>query len=88
MAKYDPDIRKYGDDGVVTETYARQFADENDMTFISPYNDALVAAGQGTMGIELETQMENPADVVFNCTGRRWTALWRRVLLEVCLAKC
>lgn len=69
MAQYDADIRKYGDDGVITETYARQYAADNNMIFVSPYNDPFVAAGQGTIGVELERQLEKPADVVFVALG-------------------
>lgn len=69
MAQYDVDIRKYGDDGVITETHARQYAADNGMIFVSPYNDPFVAAGQGTIGVELDRQLETPADVVFVALG-------------------
>ena len=50
---------------VIGETYdeceakARQVAHELQKTFISPYNDPLVIAGQGTIGIELREQVPN-----------------------------
>lgn len=69
IAQYGINIQTYGDDGVVTETHARQYAAERGMTFVSPYNDLLVAAGQGTIGVELERQMERPADLVFVALG-------------------
>jgi len=69
MAQYDADIRKHGNDGVITETHARRYAADNGMTFISPYNDIGVAAGQGTIGVELTQQMDAPADVVFVALG-------------------
>jgi len=36
-----------------TESEAISFAENNDMTYISPYNDELVVAGQGTIGLEI-----------------------------------
>jgi threonine dehydratase len=35
------------------EAAGRQFADENHKTWVSPYNDGQVIAGQGTIGLEL-----------------------------------
>ena len=69
IAQYDADIRQFGDDGVVTEAHARHFAEQHGMTYVSPYNDPLVAAGQGTIGIELVAQLDAPADVVFVALG-------------------
>ncbi|MEM7129145.1 MAG: threonine/serine dehydratase [Chloroflexota bacterium] len=69
MAQYGADIRAHGNDGLITETYARRYATEQGMTFVSPYNDPLVAAGQGTIGVELVQQMPVPADVVFVALG-------------------
>ena len=41
----------------VAETRARQVADETNRVFVSPYNDMLVIAGQGTMGVEIGHEM-------------------------------
>ncbi|HEV2125008.1 MAG TPA: pyridoxal-phosphate dependent enzyme, partial [Chloroflexota bacterium] len=46
------EVRIYGDDGVVTERYARRYAAENRLAYVSPYNDLEVVAGQGTVGVE------------------------------------
>ena len=56
-----------GEDCVVAEMAARQFAEENRMTYISPYNDVEVIAGQGTIGAEL-AQLER-VDAVFVALG-------------------
>ncbi len=48
----------YGDDCVQAEIFARNYAEKRNLTYISPYNDLLVVAGQGTIGIELEKQIE------------------------------
>ncbi len=36
------------------EIYARKVATDNDMTYVSPYNDPVVVAGQGTVGKEID----------------------------------
>jgi threonine dehydratase len=50
------------------EAKARQVAAELQKTFISPYNDPLVVAGQGTIGIELIEQIPN-LEVVLVAVG-------------------
>jgi threonine dehydratase len=42
------------------ETWARRLAEESGKTFISPYNDEEVIAGQGTIGLEIS---EDLADI-------------------------
>ncbi len=69
MRRYGADIREHGDDGVVTEQHARAYAEQHGKTFVSPYNDILVAAGQGTVAVELVAQMPAPADVVLVALG-------------------
>jgi threonine dehydratase len=57
-----------GKDCVETEIYAREYATENRMTYIPPYNDPEVIGGQGTIGIELAHQLDQ-IDVVFVSVG-------------------
>jgi threonine dehydratase len=59
IQRYGAEVRYYGDDSVVTENYARQFALEHSMTYVSPYNDEVIVAGQGSIGVELTRQLEN-----------------------------
>jgi threonine dehydratase len=47
-----------GDDCVETEVHARDLAHRKGWTWISPYNDPAVVAGQGTIGPELLEQVE------------------------------
>ena len=61
---YDVEIKLYGTDCVQTEMYAREIAEKKKLTFISPYNDTRIIAGQGTIGVELERQLSN-IDAVF-----------------------
>ncbi|MEM7797836.1 MAG: threonine/serine dehydratase, partial [Chloroflexota bacterium] len=69
ISQYGVDIIKHGQDGVETENYARQYADENGYVYISPYNDLDVIGGQGTIGIELTAELEKPADHIFVALG-------------------
>jgi threonine dehydratase len=39
------------------EAAGRKFAEENHKTWVSPYNDELVIAGQGTIGLEVEREV-------------------------------
>ena len=65
---YKADLTYHGTDMGVTESYARKFAIENGRLFISPYNDARIIGGQGTIGIELESQIKK-IDAVFVPVG-------------------
>jgi len=62
------DVRFFGKDGLDTELHAREYAQENDMVYLSPYNDADVIAGQGTCGVEIARQLAD-IDAVFIAVG-------------------
>ena len=64
IRQYGADLRIQGDDSVRTEAYARAYALEQGMVYISPYNDQHVVGGQGTIGIELCRQSERVAVVL------------------------
>jgi len=68
IAAYGAKVRVYGQDCVLTEEYARAYAEHHGMAYISPYNDAAVIAGQGTIGVELHRQLEQ-IDAVFAALG-------------------
>lgn len=57
-----------GDDCIKAERAARRAAEEQGLIFISPYNDPQVIGGQGTIGIELERQLDG-IDAVFVPVG-------------------
>lgn len=65
---YGGEVRFFGTDGLDTEQHARSFAERNDMTYLSPYNDAEVIAGQGTCGVEIVEQMPD-VEIVFVAVG-------------------
>ncbi len=62
------DLEYHGDDAGITESFARKFAVDNNLPFISPYNDLKVIGGQGTVGAELNRQIEK-IDAVFVPVG-------------------
>jgi len=61
-------IVRAGEDPLTAELAARRAAEESGRVFISPYNDVDVAAGQGTIGVELLRQLEG-LDAVFVAVG-------------------
>lgn len=62
------EVRFFGTDGLDTELHARGFAVENGMTYLSPYNDLAVIAGQGSCGVEIAKQLSH-VDAVFIAVG-------------------
>ena len=61
-------LHRAGDDPLAAELAARRAAAESGRVFISPYNDADVAAGQGTIAVELHRQVAE-LDAVFVAVG-------------------
>ncbi len=55
-------------DGLAAELAARAAAERSGQVFVSPYNDPLIVAGQGTIGLELSEQVPD-LDAVFIATG-------------------
>jgi len=68
IESYGARIRKVGHDPLEAELAARAAAKESERTYISPYNDLQVVAGQGTIGVELLRQIDD-LDAVFIATG-------------------
>ena len=58
----------HGTDGLDTEIFARRQAQQQGATYISPYNDEAVIAGQATVGVELLEQ-DPQLDSVFVAVG-------------------
>ncbi len=50
-------LRLIDDDPGLVETIARRAADETGRVYVSPYNDAQVIGGQGTVAVELRRQL-------------------------------
>ena len=57
IRRYGVDVRVMGREPAQTESLARLLAAEARMSYISPYNDLDVIAGQGTVGEEIVQQL-------------------------------
>ena len=57
IKRYGAEVRVLGRDPAQTESLARTLAADEGMTYISPYNDLDVIAGQGTIGQEIVSQL-------------------------------
>lgn len=68
MRRYGAAVRFAGDDSLVSELAARAYADEQNLAYVSPYNDPDVVAGQGTVGVEIARQLPD-LDAVFVAVG-------------------
>jgi threonine dehydratase len=62
------EVRFFGSDCAETEVHARQYAVQKGMSYVSPYNDLQIIGGQGTIGLELETQLDT-IDAAFISLG-------------------
>lgn len=58
-----------GTDTSVAEMTARRFGADNGVLYISPYNDPLIIAGQGTIGKEVLEDVPGPVDAVVVSVG-------------------
>jgi threonine dehydratase len=68
IEEYGARIQRAGNDPLEAELAARKAALQQRKVFISPYNDALVMAGQGTIAVELLRQL-SLIDAVFVAVG-------------------
>lgn len=68
IEEYGAHIKRIGNDPLEAELAARAAASAQGKVFISPYNDAQVMAGQGTIAVELLRQLPQ-LDAVFVAVG-------------------
>ncbi len=81
MPKITPDIKvngvkSFGGNAVLVGNnfddayaHAMKLCEKDGLTFIHPFDDLDVIAGQGTIGMELLRQHPDPIDIVFVCVG-------------------
>lgn len=72
IRRYGVEVRVLGTDPLETEHQARLLAAKAGMSYISPYNDLDVIAGQGTVGEEIVEQLDGrdrPVDAVVVAVG-------------------
>ena len=65
---YGARVLRHDGDSAAAESAARRLAAEEGLPFVSPYNDADVIAGQGTIGLEILRQLPH-LDAVFVALG-------------------
>lgn len=68
IRRYGAQIHKVGHDSSISESAARDHANERGLVYISPYNDPQIIGGQGTIGVELARQLAQ-IDAVFVALG-------------------
>ncbi len=59
----------HGDSFDEASVYARKLVDEKAMTYVHPFDDPDVIAGQGTIGMEIVRQHQKPLDALFVPVG-------------------
>jgi threonine dehydratase len=70
IRRYGVEVRVMGQEPAETESLARRLAAQAGMSYISPYNDLDVIAGQGTVGEEIVQQLRGRAvDAVVVAVG-------------------
>ncbi|RME82323.1 MAG: threonine/serine dehydratase, partial [Caldilineae bacterium] len=68
MKRWGIEVRHHGCDPLETELYARRYAQTHRAVYIPPYNDPHIIAGQGTIGLELQNQLDT-IDALFVAVG-------------------
>jgi len=69
MKQFGAKIEIHGNDCVLAEAKAREVADGSGKTYVSPYNDLFVMAGQGTIGVEIKSQCDGLDAIVISVGG-------------------
>ncbi|GMR24014.1 MAG: threonine/serine dehydratase [Acidobacteriota bacterium] len=68
LSPYGVELRFVGQDCVVGELEAKKTAAEEGWTYVSPYSDAKILGGQGTIALEIERQGD-PIDTILVPVG-------------------
>ena len=68
IESYGSKVVKFGDDCLDAENEAIRLSKENNLTYVSPYNDYHIISGQGTIGVEILEQ-NREIDIVFITVG-------------------
>jgi threonine dehydratase len=70
IRRFGIEVRRQGTDSGALELLGRAYAAENGLTYVPPYNDPDIIAGQGTVGVEILEQLEGQRlDAVFVAVG-------------------
>ncbi len=69
IRRFGGDVRFHGTDSADTERFARAYARERGMTYVSPYNDWEVVAGQATIGVEIARSLPTVGTLIASVGG-------------------
>ena len=69
MRNYGANVTVFGNDCVEAEGRAREVSRQNGVTYVSPYNDIQVMAGQGTLGVEIKSQSDELDAIIISVGG-------------------
>jgi len=69
IQEYGADVVKFGRYHSDRETKAREIASQTGATFVAPFNDPDVIAGQGTCGLEIAQQLDDFDSVIVPVGG-------------------
>ena len=69
MRQYGASIEIYGNDCVQSEARAREISLLKGKTYVSPYNDPYVLSGQGTIGVEIDSQCDGLDAIIVSVGG-------------------
>ena len=62
-------VEFYGKDCIESEFRTQEISKESGSAYISPYNDPDIVAGQGTIAVELDNQLNNIDEVIVSVGG-------------------
>ena len=69
LSNFPVQLEFHGNSSLEAEIHARRVSDEEGSTWVSPYNDAQVIAGQGTIAMEVHEQLDNYEDILATVGG-------------------
>ncbi|KAJ4030764.1 hypothetical protein NW761_013343 [Fusarium oxysporum] len=69
IKSYGVDVILHGAEAGVSEQHAQKLAASGDYTYVSPYNDPDIIAGQGTIGLELLEQCDHIDNIFISLGG-------------------
>ena len=69
IKQYQPELVLHGAIYDEAEEYAIKLAKSEGLEYVSPYNDPEVIAGQGTIGLEILSQLKDPSTVIVPVGG-------------------
>ena len=69
MKQFGARIIVHGDDSIKAEAEARKISLKTGKTYVSPYNDPKVIIGQGTLGVEIESQCDGLDTIIIAVGG-------------------